>query len=53
MCLKNHTTAMTTATNEACVGWWDENLLFDGERMTLLIVEDVNFIKEDFSSGEN
>ena len=22
---KNDTTAMNTATNEACIGWWDEN----------------------------
>ena len=21
---KNDTTAMTTATNEICIGWWDE-----------------------------
>ena len=23
--VKSDTTAMTTATNEACIGWWDEN----------------------------
>ena len=44
---------MTTATNEACGGWWDESLLFDQEGITLLIVEDVNFIKENFYGGEN
>ena len=45
---KIDTTAMTTATNETCIGWWDENLLFDGEGMTLLIVEDVNLLRRIF-----
>ena len=41
-----------TAIHKACIGWWDENLLFDGEGMTLLIVEDEHLFV-DFSGGEN
>ena len=49
---KNDTIAITIATNEACIGWWDKKLLFHGEGKELLIVEDAEFIWEDFSGGE-
>ena len=40
---KNDTTAMATATNEACIGWLVKNCHLIGEGMALLIAEDVNY----------
>ena len=49
--LKNDTTAIAIATNEACVGVIRWKLLFGGG-MTLLIVEDVNLLRRISLEGE-
>ena len=49
---KIYTTAMTTATNEACIGWIDENCYFMGKEWHFDSGR-CKFIKEDFSGGEN
>ena len=48
----NNTTAMTSATNEACIGWWDENCYLMGEGMTLLIAEDAYLLGRIFLVGK-
>ena len=40
---------MSTATNEACIGQLDENHYLMGEKMTLLVVEEVNLLGRYFS----
>ena len=43
---ENDTAAMTTATNETCIGWLHENCCLMGERIKLFIAEDVNLLRK-------
>ena len=48
----NDTTVMTSATNEAWIGWWDENCYLMGGGMTLLIAEDAYLLRRIFLVGK-
>ena len=48
---KNDTTAMATATNEACIKCLGENYYLMGEGMTLLIAKNVNLLRTIFLVG--
>ena len=49
---KNDTTAMTAATNEACIKCLGENYYLMGEGMTLLTAENVNLLRTIFLVGK-
>ena len=48
---KNDTTAMTAATNEACMEWLDENYYLMGQEWQL-IVKNANLLKTFFLVGK-